>query len=154
MPYCVHFHCASTPDTDSPLCLMLKKLFNFTHSMHLWMFNINRNYSLTISQLTFVMEMLCLLGCINKINNWPTRCDFVQFLFPANCSTCFRRHLHPSSEAQVNCNYSIWHWSNCMLPSAVVEESGSVPDAIITVYSRYWWWVKVSPETCRAVCRE
>jgi len=25
-----------------------------------------------------------------------------------NCSTCFRRHYHPSSEAQNNCNHSIW----------------------------------------------
>ena len=51
------------------------------------------------------------------------------------------------------------------LPSADVEESDSstsadgnntvrtVPDAVITVYLCSWWWVKVSPETCRAVCR-
>ena len=29
----------------------------------------------------------------------------------------------------------------------------SVPDAVITVCVCSWWWVKVSPETCRAVCR-
>jgi hypothetical protein len=59
-----------------------------------------------------------------NVNNCPTRCDFVQFLFPANCSTCIGWHLHPSSGARVNCNYSIRHWPNRMLPSAVVEESG------------------------------
>jgi hypothetical protein len=31
----------------------------------------------------------CDVSVINiNINNCPTRCDFVQFLFPANCSTC------------------------------------------------------------------
>jgi hypothetical protein len=60
---------------------------------------------------------------VNNFNNCPTRCDFVQFLFPANCSTCFGWHLHPSSQVWMNCNYSIWHWSNCMLPTAVVQES-------------------------------
>jgi hypothetical protein len=56
-----------------------------------------------------------------NVNNCPTRCELAQFLFPANCSTCFGWHLRPSSWARVNCSYSIWHWSNSMLPSAVVE---------------------------------
>jgi hypothetical protein len=30
----------------------------------------------------------------------------------------------------------------------------SMPDAVITVYSSSWCWVKISPETCRAVCGE
>jgi hypothetical protein len=30
----------------------------------------------------------------------------------------------------------------------------SAPDAVTTIYSSSWWWVIVSPETCRAVCRE
>jgi hypothetical protein len=55
--------------------------------------------------------------------NCKRRCEFVQFLFPANCSTCFGRYLNPSSVARVRCNYSIWHRSNRMLPSAVVVES-------------------------------
>jgi hypothetical protein len=65
------------------------------------------------------------LQCFARnVNNCPTRCDLVQFLFPANCSTRFGWHLQQSSGARVNCSYSIWHWSNRMLPSAVVEESG------------------------------
>ena len=45
-------------------------------------------------------------------NNCPTRCDYIQCLFPANCSACFGWYLHPSSGACINCNYSIWHWWN------------------------------------------
>jgi len=29
-----------------------------------------------------------------------------------------------------------------------------VPDSVITVYMCSWWWVKLSPETCRAICRK
>jgi hypothetical protein len=61
---------------------------------------------------------------IAGVNNCPTRCDLVQFLFPANWSTCFGWYLHLSSGARVNCNYSIWYRSNCILPSAVMQESG------------------------------
>jgi hypothetical protein len=31
-----------------------------------------------------------------------------EFILSDKCSTCFERHYHPSSEAQTNCNYSIW----------------------------------------------
>jgi len=31
-----------------------------------------------------------------------------EFILSDNCSTCFGRQYHPSSEAQNNCNYSIW----------------------------------------------
>ena len=73
-----------------------------------------------------------------NVNNWPTRCDYIQFYYiSANCSTCFGWYLHPSSGAHVNCNYSI----------------RPLPDAVITIYMCSWWWVKVSPETCRAFCR-
>ena len=34
------------------------------------------------------------------------------FYISANCSKCFGCYLHPSSGAHVDCNYSIWHWSN------------------------------------------
>ena len=95
----------------------------------------------------------------------------MQFLFPENCSTCFGWYLHPSSGARVNSNYNIWHWSNRITTlrscggvrtdssdsSTTAEGSNtvrSVLDAVITVYTCSWWWVKVSPEICRAVCRE
>jgi hypothetical protein len=71
------------------------------------------------------INFFCSWVCASWINvsNCPTRCNFIQFLFPANCCTCFGWHLHPSSGARVNCNYSIWHSPNRMLTSAVDEES-------------------------------
>jgi hypothetical protein len=45
------------------------------------------------------------------------------------CSTCFGWYPHPTSGARVNCNYSIWHWSNRTLPSAVAEEPGLRSDS-------------------------
>ena len=91
-------------------------------------------------------------------------------LFPANCSTCFGWYLHPSSGAHVNCNYSIWHWLNrittfrccggvgVITPTPpwqrkVANTVQPLPDAVITVWVCSWWWMTVSSETCRAVCR-
>ena len=31
-----------------------------------------------------------------------------EFILSDSCSTCFGYHYHPSSGAQINCNYSIW----------------------------------------------
>ena len=31
-----------------------------------------------------------------------------EFILSDNCSTCFGCYYHPSSGAQINCNYSIW----------------------------------------------
>jgi len=31
-----------------------------------------------------------------------------EFILSDDCSTCFGYYYHPSSEAQNNCNYSIW----------------------------------------------
>ena len=35
----------------------------------------------------------------------------------------------------------------------VVNRVRTVPDVVITVWMRSWWWMKVSSEICRAVCR-
>ena len=35
------------------------------------------------------------------INNYPTRCINMQFIYISNCSTCFGRYLHPSSGARI-----------------------------------------------------
>jgi hypothetical protein len=106
-----------------------------------------------------------------NVYNCPTRWDYIQFYYiSVNCSTCFGWYLHPSSGAHVNCNYNIWHRSNsiCYRPLSWRSRNGvptpscqrtvantvrPVPDDVITVYVCSWWWVKVSPETCRAVCR-
>ena len=88
---------------------------------------------------------------------------YTVYYISANCSTCFGWYLHPSSGAHVNFNYSIWHWSNRITTVRcrgwvetrwkAANTVWPVPDAEITVYMFSWWWLKVSPETCRAVCR-
>ena len=49
----------------------------------------------------------------------------------------FRVVIPPISRSTYNCNYSIWHWSNCLcylpLPRKVAETVWPVPDAVITV---------------------
>ena len=92
------------------------------------------------------------------VNNCPTRCDYIQFYYiSANSSTCLGWYLHPLSGAHVNCNYSIWHWSNSVPTPPRQRKVGNtvrtLPDDVVTVYVCSWWWVKVSPKTCRAICR-
>jgi hypothetical protein len=118
-----------------------------------------------------VFDSLCSWVCASwiKISNCPTRCDYMQFYyFSASSSTCFGWYPHPSSGAHVNCNYNIWHRLNRIgfLPVSwmirnpsptpprqrkVANTVRSVLDVVITVY--VCWWVRVSLETCRAVCR-
>ena len=88
-------------------------------------------------------------------------------IFSADSSTCFVWYPHPSSRVHSNCNYNIWHWSNriCYCPlrwrsrnsgptpprqRTVANTVLPVPYVVITV----WWWMRVSSETCRAVCRK
>ena len=88
-------------------------------------------------------------------------------IFSANRSACFGWYPHPSSGAHLNCNYNIWHWSNRLLTwkcqnsvlnaprqQTVADTVWPVPDAVITVWMCSWWWVRVSSETCRAVCKK
>ena len=64
-------------------------------------------------------------------------------ILPGNCSTCFGWYLHPSSEAQ----------------TTVSAASGICHTGVTNTrccrYSclRFWWWVEVPLETCRAVSR-
>ena len=91
-----------------------------------------------------------------NVNNCPTRCDYIQFYYiSANSSTCSEWYPHLSSGAHVHCNYSNWHNFVPTPPrqQKVANTVWPVPDAVITVYVCSWWWVKVSLETCRAVCR-
>ena len=93
-----------------------------------------------------------------NVNNCPTRCDYIQFCYiSADSSTCFGLYPHPSSRTHSNCNYNIWHCSNCTaiwpvpdVVSTVCMCSWRVPD-VITVCVCSWWWMRVSSETCRAV---
>jgi len=66
----------------------------------------------------------------------------------------FRMKPHPSSGAQVNCNY-IWHCSNRIWYRLLTWRSPNlVADVVTTVWVCSWWWMRVSSETCRAVCRK
>jgi len=63
--------------------------------------------------------------------------------FSANSSMCFGWYRHPSSGAHSNCNYNIRHWSNriCYRPLTWRSRNSD-------------WWIRVSSETCRDVCRK
>ena len=92
-------------------------------------------------------------------------------IFSADSSTCFGLYPHPSSGAHSNCNYNIWHWSNHICYHLLMWRSQNcvpipprqqtvtnivrpVPDVVITVWVCSWWWMRVSSETSRAVCRK
>ena len=110
---------------------------------------------------------------LDDVNNCPTRSDYIYTFYYASAasSTCFGWYPHPSSGAHTNCNYNIWHCSNsiCYLPltrrsrnynavptprrqRTVANTVRPVPD-VITVWVCSWWRMRVSSETCRAVCR-
>jgi hypothetical protein len=106
-----------------------------------------------------------------NVNNCPKRCDYIQFYYiSADSSTCFGWYPHPSSGAHTYSNYNIWHWSNHIttvrwawrsrnsVPTpprqrTVANTVRLVPDVVITVWMCSWWWMSLSSETCRAVCR-
>jgi hypothetical protein len=82
-----------------------------------------------------------------------------------NCSTCFWWYFHPSSVAHTTVSTAsvIFHTvtATCRYRGrvgtglSVLWVAGSsngvtIPDA---VGMRSWWWVKVPPETCKAVSR-
>jgi len=76
----------------------------------------------------------------------------------------------PIIRSTYNCNYSIWHWSNCLCylllwrrswswssNSSVIAEGSrdGLTSARCCNYSYMcsWWWVELPPETFRAVYR-
>ena len=97
-----------------------------------------------------------------NVNNCSSRCDYVQFYYiSAGSSTCFWWYPRTSSGAHSNCNYNIWHWSNRICyrlltwrSRTVANTVRAVPDVVITVWVCSCWWMRVSSETCRAVCRK
>ena len=101
---------------------------------------------------------------MESVNNCPTRCYYIQF---TDSCTCFVWYPHPSSGAPSNCNYNIGtgrtvfatvRWREGVVPTpprqrTVANTVRPVPDVAITVWGCSWWWMRVSYETCRAVCR-
>jgi hypothetical protein len=80
---------------------------NFHSVIGLFLYKVLRWLSKWLAPFHWILCSLVRASWIS-VNNCPTRCDFVQFLFPANCSTCFRWHLHPSSGARA--------WAPILIP--------------------------------------
>ena len=111
--------------------------------------------------------LMSVCSCIvSIIHNWrPTRCNFLVYLFiylhPIS-STCFGRCFRPSSGA-FDCIYSFWYSPPMLLPAGVMDDleihlvhdtarkqhRWTISESVNTV-TCCWWWVKTSPETCRA----
>jgi len=82
-----------------------------------------------------------------------------------NCSLyMFWVVISPIIRSTYNCNYGIWHWSNCLycLPlswsccsNSSTTAKGS-RDGLTSArccnysYMCSWWWVELPPKTCRA----
>ena len=106
--------------------------------------------------------------CIHRVirNWWPTRCNFLLYLFVPSQLCMFREMFSPSSGA-FDCIYSFCYSPPMLLPAGVMDEverrfhlvhdtgqqqhRWTISEAVNTLkYS--WWWEKTSPETCRADC--
>jgi hypothetical protein len=89
-------------------------------------------------------------------NIYPTRCNFTQFIYIWKMLYMFRVLFLPIIRSAYNCIYSIWCLSDryCYLPLSrqVAVTAWQIPDAVQS-FMRSWWWVEVTPETCRAVSR-
>jgi len=59
---------------------------------------------------------------------------YTLYLFVENCSTCFGWYLHPSSAIAAGSSYGLTS-TRCCKYSCVCS----------------WWWMEITPETCRAV---
>ena len=108
----------------------------------------------------------------------PEHCESMSVIAQQNATIYsllyFRKLLHmfsvmppPIIRSTCNCSYSIWHWSDgtCYLPlswrsqidsSTIAAGSSTSSSARCCNYSYMysWWWVEVSPETCRAVLQK
>ena len=90
-------------------------------------------------------------------NIYPTRCNVTQFIISGNCSTCFGWYFYPSSVAHTTVSTA---FGICHTVTATCRYRGRVGTglSVHTQTSRYscmpsWWWVEVTPVTCRAVSR-
>ena len=56
------------------------------------------------------------------VNKCPTRCNYIRFILSVNCSTCYGRSLHPSSEAQITVYTASGTGQPLLLPVGIVGE--------------------------------
>ena len=106
----------------------------------------------------------------DSVNKCPTKCDYIQsviFLQTAlhvsgDTFTHHQEHIQTvittsgigrTVFATVLCRGGVVTFLPTPRQRKVASTVWPVPDVVITVWMCSWWWVKVSPETCRAVCR-
>jgi len=109
------------------------------------------------------------------VNNYPTRCNNIQFIYICKPLYMFRLVSPPIIRSSYHCIYSNWHYWDCYcylswtwldgnyFPSSHVHHlvtsttcsSNGLNNARYCRYSDMssWWWVEMPPVTCRAVCR-
>ena len=98
------------------------------------------------------------------VNNYSIRCNNTQFIYIFNCSTCFGWYLHPSSGfhntvstvSGINETVTATCSQRDCRSHPVTFMIGSSNGLVNARYCRYsvmssWCWVKIPPETCRAV---
>ena len=99
--------------------------------------------------------------------------DATIYSFIISCKLLYMSRVIPSPiiRSTLKYNYNIWHWSNriCYRPLKWRSQNGvqtpprqhtvankvqPVADVVITVWVCSWWWMWLSSETCRDVCRK
>ena len=73
-------------------------------------------------------------------------------LYYCQCSTCFRRFLHPSSGAQkLYTQHRVYVKLASNSPTLAVAASKlDIYPMLCVQFLSSWWWVEKPPETCRA----
>jgi len=81
--------------------------------------------TVTYQMQTMQIIFLCVFmgPCIAIMCQYPTICNYTQFILPLNCSTCFGWFLHPSSGAQISVSTASGISQPLFLRVAIVEES-------------------------------
>jgi len=74
---------------------------------------------------------------------------FLEFIYFHKCSTCFRRSLHPSSEAH-NCTYSLRYCQPILLPAVTVKEIAlsAISSKVAASSSIGWQYLKLYVQLC------
>jgi hypothetical protein len=113
-------------------------------------------------------SIVCKLEITKHVNNCPTRCNNIQFIYICKLLYMFRVVTSLIIRSSYHCVCSVWHYwdrtSTCLERNWVA--TGTVPaqsrsrqvqyglnNAKYCKYSDMssWWWMELTLETCRAV---
>jgi hypothetical protein len=82
-----------------------------------WVFMACSRLNFTFTFYVWKLNIFNIHGSVHRNNiliyKSQQNAQVTQFILSDNCSTCFGFRHHPSSEAQNNCNYSIWYPIHC-----------------------------------------